>query len=114
MAGVKRAAYERGQTRNGATQTADTSPQPKPAIVENIKRALAVLFSAGDVTELRILNTRYKTVSGYFDDLGTLDSAGAEWSGQAPAVYVKLNPVNPALLARSKNRVDWIECHIHG
>ena len=93
---------------NGATQTADTSTQPKPAIVENIKRALAVLFSAGDVTELRILNTRYKTVSGYFDDLGTLDSAGAEWSGQAPAVYVTLNPVNPALLARSKNRVtQW-------
>jgi len=93
---------------NGTTQTVDTSTQPKLAIVENIKRALAVLFSAGDVAEIRILNTRYKTVSGYFDNLETLANGGAEWSGQAPAVYVTLNPVKPALLARSKNRlVQW-------
>jgi hypothetical protein len=55
---------------------------------------------------LRILNTPTAgTASGYFDDISKAAAAAAKWSGRAPAVYVTLNPVNCALLARASNRL---------
>ena len=70
-----------------------------------IRRALGLLLEPCTVAELRVLNTRRGTISGYFDDFAKLAEVAAEWSGQAPAVYVTANPVNPALLARAVNRV---------
>jgi hypothetical protein len=76
---------------------------PDPA---EIRRAVALLLEPGAVAELRVLDTeRDGTVSGYFDDPEALTRETARWSGRAPAVYVTLNPVNPALLARAVNRV---------
>jgi len=65
------------------------------------------LFVADDqITELRILNAgRAGTVSGYFSDIDCMAKAAAKWSGRAPAVYFAPNPINPALLARAKNRL---------
>src|SRR6266481_1915337 len=80
---------------------------PNPRI-ESIKGALSVLFVSGDVIELRILGTRFKTVSGYFNDMDALASVAEGWNGQVPAIYVTLNPIDPSLLARSVNRVtQW-------
>jgi hypothetical protein len=71
-----------------------------------VRDALRLLVAPGAVVELRVLNTpRAGTVSGYFNDLDKLAHAAAQWSGNAPAVYFTLNPVNPALLARASNRV---------
>jgi hypothetical protein len=71
-----------------------------------IRHALRLLVEPGQVVELRVLNTpRSGTVSGYFSDIDKLAQAAARWSGNAPAVYFTLNPVNPALLARASNRV---------
>jgi len=68
-------------------------------------RALSVLFQPGDVAEMRAPKAgKYKTVSGYFNDWSALAKAAAQWSGRAPGVYVTLNPVDPALLARAENR----------
>ena len=67
--------------------------------------ATKLLLAAGCVHELRILNTSKKTVSGYFDDFDKLAAEAAAWDGQAPAIYVTLNPVNPDLLARSRNHL---------
>jgi AAA domain len=72
-----------------------------------IKKVLDYLFEPGEVEELRILKTRYRTVSGYFDKkMDVLASTAAEWSGQAPGVYVTLNPCDPKLLARADNHVQ--------
>jgi hypothetical protein len=71
-----------------------------------IRRALGVLLEPGSVTELRVPHAgREGTVSGYFSDHDALAREAARWSGKAPGVYVTLNPVLPALLARAANRV---------
>jgi hypothetical protein len=81
---------------NGAAPHADR---------EEIRRALALLFQPGDVVELRAPGSRQGTLSGYFDDMEALASAAVRWSGTVPAIYVTMNPVKPALLARAVNRV---------
>src|SRR5437762_1238129 len=87
------------------TATATTGNGSK-ADPQQISEALRTLAEPGQVIELRLLNTpRAATVSGYFNDLDLAAKAAARWSGQAPAVYVTLNPVNPALLARACNRL---------
>jgi len=62
------------------------------------------------VIELRGLGipTRYgrpRTAAGWFDDLSALARAACELEARGAQVYVTLNPVNPALLARAFNRV---------
>lgn len=78
---------------------------------DHCRQALAVLIEPGAVAELRVLKTRQKTVSGYFDNPDHLAAAAKVWDGKAPAVYVTLNPVNPALLARSANKVKGYAEH---
>jgi len=77
----------------------------------DIQTTLKLLYNPGDVVESRVLHTpRSGTVSGYFDDMDKLANAAVEWSGQAPGVYVTINPVLPALLARSNNRLQtWVK-----
>jgi Protein of unknown function (DUF3631) len=78
-----------------------------------IRKALGLLIEPGAVFEVRApknakISNSWKTgtVSGYFDNI---DSCIAELGKieSAEAVYVTLNPVNPALLARRKNRLDY-------
>ena len=70
-----------------------------------IARTLALLFRQGEVVEMRIPKTeRNGTVSGYFTDHQQLAKQLAARNGDA-GVYVALNPVAPALLARCANRV---------
>jgi hypothetical protein len=75
-----------------------------------IRKALEALFERDDVAELRALDVRDGrrgvTLSGYFNDFGLLAMEASRLSDAgATGVYVTLNPVNPALLARSVNRV---------
>lgn len=77
--------------------------------IDDAMRMIALLARPGDVYELRGLSKQagasYIT-SGYFDDLDALARAAVQRSGQDTGVYVTLNPVNPALLARAaKNKV---------
>lgn len=69
-----------------------------------IRRAIATLFEPGDVVELRAFKDR-TTASGYFDDFEELAEQAAKLDGRGFAVYVTLNPADPALLARAQNRV---------
>ncbi len=82
-----------------------------------VARALALLHPAGHTFELRVPNARNVRYNGRADPrpgtaFGFFNSAdaalaalpaleAAEW----PAVYVSLNPVTPALLARASNRI---------
>lgn len=70
-----------------------------------IRRALVVLCQPGDVVELRALDVGGKTVAGYFDDHAKLAADATKLSGQAAGIYVVLNQLAPALLARSANRL---------
>ena len=72
----------------------------------DVADALALLHEPGEVFEVRILNTpRSGTVSGYFDDPKTAAREIGKWDGRAPGVYVTLNPVDPALMARAANHL---------
>jgi hypothetical protein len=79
-----------------------------------VRKALAVLIPEGSVFEIRAVGAKLKgqrrkgTVSGYFDNH---DSCIASLHNIASAVgiYITLNPVDPALLARRVNRLDYAE-----
>ena len=81
-----------------------TVTEPKADLAE-IKRGLRVLFAPGDVVEVRALDVNGKTNAGYFNDYDRLANEAARLSGQAAGVYVVLNPLNPDLLARYRNRI---------
>ena len=77
---------------------------PKADIVE-IKRALSILFTPGDVIELRALDINGKTQAGYFSDFDQLAIEATRLSGLAAGIYVVLNQIDRTLLARSQNRI---------
>lgn len=85
--------------------------------VQEITRALGVLFQPGQVTELRALKAltpdwrKPHTVSGYFDQADALAQAAAQLSQTASGVYVVVNPIAPSLLARAANRVRNVGLH---
>lgn len=71
---------------------------------EEIRGSLDVLFEPGQVVELRALHGK-KTESGYFDDHDALAEEAARLDERRYQVYVTLNEINPALLARANNRL---------
>lgn len=81
-----------------------TAPATRAQVGERFAR---LLWAPGDVREVRIpgYDSYGSTASGYFDSPQALAEAAARWDGKAN-VYVTLNPVNPALLARRVNRID--------
>jgi P4 family phage/plasmid primase-like protien len=91
-----------------------TTPAPRRAIapvvegafVSAIRRTWDVLFQPDAVVELRVLKTTYGTAVGYFNDPGKLARAAERYNGQK-SIYVTLNQLPAALLARSTNRLDY-------
>ena len=73
-----------------------------------ILRTAHLLMGPGEVYELRALKVpRHRTVSGYFDSPEQLANAALEADRMgAPAIYVTMNPVNPALRARANGRLQ--------
>jgi P4 family phage/plasmid primase-like protien len=69
-----------------------------------ILKGLSTYHRPGDVFEIRIPKTRYKTISGYFDNLDNAADAAISHNGEY-AIYVTINPTNPRLIARSNNRL---------
>ena len=70
---------------------------------DDLRSFLAVLSCPGDVREVRIPTSR-RTDSGYFDDPVALAAAVRPYDGREN-VYITVNPVDPALLARAANRI---------
>lgn len=77
---------------------------------QHIIEAVRLIVGDGAVTELRSLDAvvggdRYPaTYSGYFDSPEALAQAAATIKA-AKGIYITPNPVDPALLARAKNRL---------
>jgi len=75
-------------------------------IVALIRHTLSLLAQPGQTVELRIPGMQGKrTDSGYFNDFDKLAAAAADYENRAEGIYITVNPVQPALLARSSNRV---------
>ncbi len=75
-------------------------------VVALIRESLSILATPGQTVELRIPGLQGKrTDSGYFNDLDKLAQCAAGYDGRAEGIYITVNPVQPALLARSHNRV---------
>jgi len=70
-----------------------------------VRSALGVLARHGGLVEVRLLKTTKSTISGYFNDPDALVRAVETWDGHA-SVYITLNPINQALLARAVNRLE--------
>ena len=75
-------------------------------IVALIRHTLFILAQPGQTVELRIPGMQGKrTDSGYFNDFDKLASVAADYETRAEGVYITVNPVQPALLARSSNHI---------
>ena len=83
-----------------------TTSAPVESVATDIQRFVELLWKPGEVREVRIpKHNKYgHTASGYFDSPEALAMAAAKWDGKAN-LYLTLNPVNPALMARSANRI---------
>lgn len=92
-----------------------TKPSTETVNQSDVRRSLELLLCDGGIVEIRALNAydrkeEYKvTRTGYFDRDHITASVQAVCSmvnaWHASGVYVTLNPVMPALLARSANKV---------
>ena len=71
---------------------------------DTFRRAAAAIASPGDVIELRALKNG-NTAAGYFNNNNALSREAAKLDDQGYTVYVTLNPVKAALLARSENKI---------
>lgn len=90
-------------SRNGHTAPRSEAP---PDRAQAVVAALRLLYAPGEVFEVRILETeRDGVVSGYFDDPDRAAAAVMTWNGRVPALYVTLNRLPPAILARANNRL---------
>ncbi|HHT09371.1 MAG: AAA family ATPase [Atribacterota bacterium] len=68
---------------------------------------LETFFKPGSVIELRIPKSKYGSISGYFDDFNLLADELVKFDGKVPGIYITLNPVNPDLLFRAKNKLRF-------
>jgi hypothetical protein len=79
------------------------------ANVDEMLRALRVLAEPDDVVELRALNVvngyREETRSGYFTDFDELVRHAASFSSRASGVYITLQQLKHAVIARSENKM---------
>jgi hypothetical protein len=104
-------------TKRNPTPKPSTNGQAEPDSVtrdprQEILAALRVLYREEDVVELRApgFPRGNATTAGYFDNADALAESALDLSGQASGVYVTLNRINPALLARVSNRVEqWVK-----
>jgi hypothetical protein len=91
-------------------------PKPGKALFDEaeVRKALSRIVRLGCVFEMRALdaklsdNYRAGTISGYFDNPSACISELGNLT-EAKGIYVTLNPVNPALLARCANRIAYPE-----
>lgn len=99
-------------SRPGNDTTVPLTSEQK--IEAHIERAINLLHPPGAVFEVRVLNVRkpngytVSTMSGYYDNPAKAAKDAAKLSGQASGVYLTMNAIDPALLARCSNRMREI------
>ncbi|MFC1705781.1 YfjI family protein [Planctomycetota bacterium] len=96
-----------GRPSKGRRRARGAPPQTQDGSGD-IARFAEIMLTNGGVRELRAPNTRTKsgdvvTITGLYDDPTQLAETARKLSGRAEAVYITLNPVEPALLAATLN-----------
>lgn len=72
-----------------------------------VKAALDLFHEPGEVFEVRIPKTKVGTIAGYFNDTSIAASLVARENGKHQAIYVTMNPINPDLIARNQNKLEY-------
>jgi hypothetical protein len=79
-----------------------------------VRQALSHLILPGAVFEVRAVGAQFKgnhlkrTISGYFNNVSDCLTQLSRLSS-AEGIYITLNPVEPALLSRRANRLDYVQ-----
>src|SRR5215216_720752 len=76
-------------------------------VSKELARTIDILFSPGDVVELRTF--KGATFSGYFDDHDKLVSAAAKHDERGHDVYITLNELPKEIAYRRYNRIEQIK-----
>lgn len=95
-----------GDPAGRATPGPESAPQADPAA---ILAAIDLLARPDDVIEIRALHKgKKRTDAGYFDPAHRAEAAqkAAQMNRIGAAVYLVMNPINPALLSRYCNRYE--------
>lgn len=78
-------------------------------VYDLLHATLTVLMEPEQVFEIRIpkIGGRKRTDSGYFNNVDGAVAAvlRGKYDGRAAGIYVTINQINPALLARAANRI---------
>src|SRR5215211_1145224 len=91
----------------GQISIKNSLPEEADKDAGEILHTVEILFEAGAVVELRAFKGR-ETISGYYDDHALLADEASQLEDRGYAIYVTLNEVDPALLARASNRARKI------
>jgi hypothetical protein len=87
----------------GRSAVKNNLPAEADKNIGEILHTIEILFEPRMVVELRAFKGR-ETVSGYYDDHALLAHEAGRLEERGYSVYVTLNEVDPALLARASNR----------
>jgi hypothetical protein len=91
---------------NESGPSAAASNAKNDLVQDEVELTLRTLFQPADVFEIRALIPPNKTVVGYFqyEKIDTVFGLMKPFEASASGVYVVLNEIDPALLARTPNR----------
>ena len=84
-------------------------------LMDEIRRAIELLHPPGDVVEIRVLAIKGRgkphNAAGYFDDFDAAAKAVLAYEKRKPlGIYQTINRINPALIARSPNKItDYLD-----
>jgi P4 family phage/plasmid primase-like protien len=93
------------QNAEGRLSAAPTDPSPEIYDQDTASvDALQTIIDPGAVVELRVPIRKGRTIRGYYDDHRKLIDDARKIDGKYPAIYITMNPVDPALLARCAYR----------
>lgn len=73
--------------------------------LEEIKKALSVMVTPGDVVELRIFDQYDKKYCGWFNDINKMAEAALSHDNTAEGTYYTCNACVPGMLAIANNRI---------
>ena len=78
-------------------------------IAATVYKVLSALYHPQDVLELRILGLpRGEVKAGYYDDKIKMADRAAHYSGRGNSIYAVVNPVNPEIKKRPRNKLtEW-------
>ncbi len=73
-------------------------------LAEELNKTFEVLAESGQFTEVRILNTKEGTLSGYYNDVDKLIQHIQRYDGSYN-IYITMNALSDGIEARGKNRL---------